>query len=146
MVGVPIAAIAFTFFAFQFNRTAWGWSTWYALSTRGRHTEGRILRTTPENHSTCHFEYTVELGRFEGSDGGCRRNAGDIVSITYLPENPRVGTSTVAGRTLRRLVLPTVIVSLLTGVIATRRLGARPAPDRAPWRTTSARTPGRAGT
>jgi hypothetical protein len=67
-----------------------------ALNERGIQTIGRIVALEPNNHSSIKYEYRVGDSNYSGEWGPWNLEAarvGENVTVTYLPDQPRVSVA-----------------------------------------------------
>jgi hypothetical protein len=117
-IGLFMATIAFTFFAFVMNIQSRDWLAWYHLASSGQATQAIITGLQPENHQGCSFQYTVNSRKYEGSEGGCHTSIGQSVQAIYLPSEPSFVTLKSPQSELILQILSAVILSALAGAVS----------------------------
>jgi hypothetical protein len=101
------------------------WPTWYRLSTVGQKAEARVTAIQPELHQTCHFEFPVGATTRDGSASGCPAAVGDVVDITYLPNDPTFTTLRDPKEELVGEVVGSLGMSAFAGLVAGMRAKSR---------------------
>ena len=127
-VGTLVILVALVFFAMAINSQPHGWGAWYDLWRSGQTSQATVTSLHPQDHHGCSLKYTIDSKEYEAKDDGCYAQIGEVVSITYSPADPAFVTLKSPKQEFFSLVLAPVIVSVLAGLMAAWRAGARSNP------------------
>lgn len=83
---VGAVAAQFTFHHIKGNER---WVGYLQLMQKGSTCRGVVTRSDPESSCLAEYSFTVGDKNFAGSGQGCGMRVGEMVTITYLADDPR---------------------------------------------------------
>jgi hypothetical protein len=123
---VWVACLVFVAVGFQLAGP--GWQSAYGLVHDGKPVPATVTELKPTDHDGCVYAFTVAGRQYSAQESRCGEDlhVGDVITVTYLPSDPRVSTTDSASDHLTTAIaftlgLPTAIAGLVGWEVSRRR-------------------------